>query len=358
MSASFDIRTSEGSYRVEVGTGLLRARLQAAQKSHVILCDRALQSALPQGMEAIVIEATEEAKDLARIPDILGKLKEKNTHRGTLLYAVGGGIVQDIACFAASIYMRGMKWVYFPTTLLGMADSCIGGKSSINAAGYKNLAGTFHPPEAVFIDPGFAETLTAEQKIAGLCEAVKICFAHTGDYFERYLALAPSPLLPSPALGQVISLSLACKKWFIEIDEFDRKERQLLNFGHTFGHAIEAACDYAIPHGIAVGVGMLCALDYARQTVSFTWAGEGRVKRLSEYVENLLAPVEGLGTALARIPASLAFKKFTADKKHEADGYRIIVPDAEGYLERVSLPRTQTTQERIEAIFAAAGRSV
>ncbi len=160
----------------------------------------------------------------------------------------------------ASVYMRGLQWAYIPTTLLAMCDSCIGGKSSINVGPYKNLVGTFHPPAAIMIDPGLVSTLSLEQTVSGLVEACKICYCRGTAAFQEYLDLKPSPSMTEGQIEQAVLLSLSSKKWFIEIDEFDRAQRLLLNFGHTFGHAIEGASHFRISHGIAVGVGMLCAI--------------------------------------------------------------------------------------------------
>ena len=137
--------------------------------------------------------------------------------------------------------MRGIAWSYMPTTVLAMVDSCVGGKSSINVGPYKNLVGTFHPPKQIDIDPLLATTLASEQIAAGLIEAAKICFCRGPASFAEYLGQEPGVGMGTQALEHVILTSLLAKKHFIEIDEFDKKERLLLNFGHTFGHAIEGA---------------------------------------------------------------------------------------------------------------------
>ena len=354
MSASFDIHASEKTYRVSIAPGLLAQTIAATAADALFLCDARLmaQSGLDPA-RTIVLEATEQAKDLANLSGVMAQFKQLGAHRGSMLYAVGGGVMQDIACFVASVYMRGLNWSYFPTTLLGMVDSCIGGKSSINAGGYKNLVGTFHPPEAVYIDPTLADSLSVEQKVAGLAEAVKICFAHEGGFFADYLALQPVAKMAGAALSPVIALSLATKKWFIETDEFDRNERQLLNFGHTFGHAIEAATDFAVSHGVAVGIGMLCALAYG-EAEGYSASGAARTEQLRAHVRTLLAQVPGLTAALARLDSALAVEKFTADKKHDSAHYWIIAPNADGFLRRVALPKNDASRARIQQLFTTA----
>ena len=354
MSAAFDIHASEKTYRVAIAVGLAEQVIASAPSDAVFMCDAVLRPRLScDPSRTIVLEANEITKDLDNLSAVMAQLKKCSAERNTMLYAIGGGVVQDVACFVASVYMRGVPWVYMPTTLLGMVDSCIGGKSSINAGGYKNLVGTFHPPEAVHIDPNFASSLSAEQKVAGLCEAVKICCAHTGDAFTNYLALSPNASMDAAALAEVICLSLTTKKWFIEIDEFDRNERQLLNFGHTFGHAIEAATDFAVSHGVAVGIGMLIALNHV-PIGGFSAIGKARIALLRVHTEMLLSHVAGLRDVMKTLNVSRAVEKFTADKKHTRDCYWIIAANKDGLLQRVSLPKTAASLKTIETLFLTA----
>jgi len=207
----------------------LRARAGA-----VILIDDYLTSVLPEGEgKVIYVTAVEGSKSLEQAAPIVAKLRELGAHRRTHLLAIGGGIIQDVATFVASIYMRGIPWSYLPTTLLGMVDSCVGGKSSINVYGYKNLVGNFYPPTEVIIDLDFLRTLNAEQIVGGLCEAAKICYARSAEEFAAYLADEPAVNMAPAQAERVVIRSLRGKQWFIEIDEFDQKERLLLNFGHT-----------------------------------------------------------------------------------------------------------------------------
>jgi 3-dehydroquinate synthase len=188
---------------------------------------------------------------------VVEQLRILGANRTSHLIAIGGGIIQDIATFTSSIFMRGISWTYYPTTLLGMVDSCVGGKSSINVGQFKDIAGNFYPPEDILIDTHFCHTLQHQDIISGLCEAVKICFAARGENFSNYLAMTDeNGLVKDSDLSKAIELSLLTKKKFIEEDEFDTGVRLLLNFGHTFGHAIESLTNYKVPHGIAVSYGM------------------------------------------------------------------------------------------------------
>lgn len=349
MSVSFSVRSAAGRYRVEIARGLLRRQLRDDRS--IVLCDERFRDQLAGGSRKLVpVRADEGAKSLDAMPAVIAALRGHGATRSTALLAVGGGVVQDVASFAASIYMRGIDWSYVPTTLLGMADSCIGGKSSINAGSYKNLVGTFHAPRAVLIDPVFAGSLSVEQRVAGLCEAAKICYARGPRVFDAYVACRPSFQLGPAALVDVITLSLRAKKWFIEIDEFDRKERQLLNFGHTFGHALESASGFRIAHGVAVGVGMLCALAFGR-ALGRAYRSSA-VAAMEAHLHELLGAVPALDAALREAPVEAAMQAFLADKKHGPDRFTVILPRAGGQLERATFPRDAAHLGRVRATFA------
>ena len=352
MSASFDIVASTGTYPVTVGAGLLADELARAPQA-VVLCDERFAATLAApGRRVIAVAAREEDKDLAAMPGLIRRLRQAGVTRDTELLAIGGGIVQDIATFCASTYMRGLVWRYAPTTLLGMVDSCIGGKSSINVGEYKNLVGTIHPPRAIAVDTTVVASLDVTQRIAGLCEAAKICFARGPEAFAAYLATTPGPSMDDAALERMIVGSLKAKKWFIEIDEFDRAERLLLNFGHTFGHALESASAYALPHGIAVGLGMLCAQELSERLGRRT-ASAPMVPEFLAHLRALLANVPETTAVLRGLSVEAAFKAFCSDKKHGAAHFTVILIDGRGALERLRLPRDEAHSQLIQESFAA-----
>ena len=334
MSASFDrttfeIAASTGAYTVTIETGMvsgppsgeLRSMLSAAS----VIADRFFfEPGLPSfaASHPIWIEATEYEKSLDRAPALIERMRAAGANRSTPLVAVGGGVIQDISAFVASVYMRGLSWSYVPTTVLAMVDSCIGGKSSINVGPYKNLVGTFHPPEHIYIDPALAESLPRDQFASGLIEAAKICFCRGEDAFNSYLACGPAVDMPTSQLRKLVETSLLAKKHFIEIDEFDKKERLLLNFGHTFGHAIEGASNYGIPHGIAVGIGILCSLAFQR----------------------------GRGVRFDGVPRVTLFE--ASDKKHSADRYTLILVNGSGEVQLERMDRTPKLQAALRSAIA------
>ena len=354
MPEFFEISASSGRYRVMVGSGLILDALRQNADAIILIDDR-LVGAMPSSeRKAIHVTATEGNKSLEQAAPIVAKLRELGAHRRTPLLAIGGGIIQDIATFVASIYMRGIPWSYLPTTLLGMVDSCVGGKSSINVYGYKNLVGNFYPPTEVIIDLDFLRSLNAEQMIGGLCEAAKICYARSAEEFAAYLADAPAVNMAPVQAERIVIRSLRCKQWFIEVDEFDQKERLLLNFGHTFGHALEAGTEFRISHGVAVGIGMVVAEEYAKQQALLEPTGAECVKRLTGHVELLLEELPQLADELRSLNIDLITEKFDNDKKHLSDQYRIVVPKGNGMLELVTVARTGQGGATIKNAYRAA----
>lgn len=208
----------------------------------------------------LLIDATEENKVIESALTICEKITNIPAKRNSVLISVGGGIIQDITGFVANIMYRGIKWIFIPTTLLASCDSCIGGKTSLNYKKYKNLLGTFYPPDDIYICPQFFMTLTEGDFKSGLGEVIKFNLMDGNDGLVRITkqidALLAREFL---TMNEAVRNSLNYKKAFIEEDEFDKGERIKLNFAHTFGHAIETVTNYQIPHGTAVAIGMIMA---------------------------------------------------------------------------------------------------
>lgn len=221
----------------------------------------------------ILIDSQEHNKSIDYSIKLIEKLISYNVNKTFLLYAIGGGIVQDLVGFIASVYYRGIKYILVPTTLLAMADSCIGSKTSINFFNYKNMLGTFYPPEEILIDSSFLNSLNRLDYISGLGEIFKLAIIGGCDYlykFEADLKLILAEPINLEIINKHILTSLEIKKIYIEQDEFDYGVRNKLNFGHLHAHSIESSFDYKIPHGIAVILGVLASIkiSYDKDLIS------------------------------------------------------------------------------------------
>jgi 3-dehydroquinate synthase len=314
------VRSSSGTYGVHLGPGGFASAL--SRGGDVVVVDAGLRHLVPpRDLPVLDVEASEAGKTLAGCERLIVGLIEAGVRRGDHLLAVGGGAVQDIVTFVADVYMRGLAWTYVPTTLMSMADSCIGGKSAINVGTVKNLVGGIHPPDSVIIDPAFLGSLSPSALAAGLSEAAKIAYCRGPEAFEGYLERYDRFEADPTALIEHV---LRAKTWFIEIDEHDVKERRLLNFGHTFGHALETAVDHTLSHGLAVATGMLCAIRHPA-------SGAGpQVEALESHCRALLACVPDLADSLARFDAERFELAFRSDKKHGSSTFRLILPTAHG----------------------------
>ncbi len=214
--------------------------------------------------DVLVLSDGESYKNMAEWQKIFTALIEKNHNRSTTLIALGGGVIGDMTGFAAACYQRGVHYIQIPTTLIAQVDSAIGGKTGINHPLAKNMIGAFHQPRCVIVDIDTLNTLPSREFVAGLAEVIKyglICDAFFFHWLENHISLVMAK--EPDALMHVITTCVAHKAAIVAEDERDQSgKRQLLNFGHTFGHALEALHDYQhLLHGEAVAIGMLMAAE-------------------------------------------------------------------------------------------------
>lgn len=289
------------------------------------IADRRFESILHFSDNVFFVDAIESCKNLNTVDLAIRAMVENQVNRTSHLVVIGGGLIQDVGTLIASLYMRGIEWTYIPTTLMSMVDSCIGGKSSINVANYKNIVGNIYPPQEVQIYTDFTSTLSAIDITAGELEAIKICFARGQNSFDKFVQLLDDSKTNPSALPGLISHVVNSKKHFVEEDEFDKGIRQLLNFGHTFGHALESASNYRIPHGVAIGIGMLAAKDFVKSDPN------DYHERLVKNVLKIFSRIPDLLPQLIEsVDFSLFETVFKADKKHTAENFALIVPVMEG----------------------------
>ena len=343
MSTLQQIRVGGAApYAITVGPGLLGdgAALTAALRGRqaLLVSDShvaplyaegvraALLAARPEvRVETFVLPAGEASKTLAGFGDAINALATLGARRDACVYALGGGVVGDLAGFAAACWMRGIDCVQLPTTLLAMVDSSVGGKTAVDLPAGKNLVGAFHPPRAVLADTTTLRSLPDRELRAGLAEVVKYGAIIDAPFLD-WLAGHAGALLEreDAALAEAIARSCAHKAAIVERDPFEHGERALLNFGHTFGHAIETEQAYdGLSHGEAVAVGMVLA---ARLSTRLGLAGDADADALCRLLEGF-----GLPVALPRglDPAALV-AHMRMDKKALASGLRFVLWDGAG----------------------------
>jgi len=257
--------------------------------------------------------------------------------------------VQDITCFIASTLLRGLAWRFVPTTLLAQADSCIGSKSSINLGATKNILGTFNPPQTIFIDVGFLETLDEKDIHSGVGEILKVHAIAGIAAFDRLATDFDRLFSDRAVLLKYVRAALCIKQPYIEQDEFDRGIRNNFNYGHSFGHAIESATRYAVPHGIAVTIGMDMANYIAMKrgllpAEHFHRMHPALSRNYGEY-------------AATPIPEDVMFSALMKDKKNTSTMLRLIFPvGADAAIQRVQVPPDKAFRAQCADFFTELAR--
>lgn len=328
-----NVKSGNFTYSVLVGKGLLgrvKDELNLQRKVLVVTDDGVPSSYAETILKACkepylyVIKQGEESKNIRNLTDILSFMVDKDFTRTDCVVALGGGVVGDLSGFAASVYMRGIDFYNVPTTLLSEVDSSIGGKTAIDFKGLKNIVGSFYPPKKVLIDPLTLKTLSARQIHAGLAESIKMAACFDPELFAK---IRDSQNLFDD-IEDIIVSSLKIKKDVVEKDEKEKGLRKALNFGHTFGHAVEAHEEGKLLHGECVSIGMMfCA---------------------SEEVKDLLRPVLKkydlpYGTD---IPASELVPYIQHDKKASGDVVSLVEVNKIGTFEIVPAKISDLKEKR------------
>ena len=321
------IHTKHGGYQVTIERGALKRAAELAEIGGraFIVTDSGvpevwvdvLRAQFP-GADVFVFPQGEASKNLAVYEELVTDMLDCGVSRNDTLIALGGGVVGDLAGLAAATYMRGIRFINIPTTLLAQVDSSIGGKTGVDLAGVKNIIGAFLQPAAVIIDPDVLSTLSQRQIANGLAEAVKAGLIRDPELFGIFES---GNIMD--CLEEIIYRSLKVKKDIVETDEFESGERKLLNFGHTFGHACESLFgpgEYL--HGECVAIGMMTAIENAELK-----------ERLRKVLEKL-----GLPTSCSADPDRI-LELIRRDKKADHGLIDIVRVDepGNGYVERIGI---------------------
>ncbi len=325
---------------VFIGRGAL-SKLSEIRENKVIIKSKALKIDLSavlgdQRFLMIEIQDGEEAKSLDSIIEILQRMIDYGIRRNHYVVALGGGTVTDVAGFVASIYMRGLKLINIPTTLLGMVDASIGGKNAINFRSVKNVIGTFYQPSIIIDDLNFLDTLPQEELRKGLAEVIK--YALTLDYsLYTFLTEHKDAILSkdTEVMEDLVSRSVTDKLSIVKEDEREERGiRIVLNFGHTIGHAIEAGSDFKIPHGYAISVGMVCE---AKMFEELGYAEEGVVEDTIWLLSQYDLPID-VSKLSYPIDINKALEALRLDKKSKDDVVIMPTPVRIGEWKRVEVP--------------------
>jgi len=312
------INANSGPSRILIGERLENLQRYIPVTKPIIITDVNVGKLYPldsMAAEVITIGTGEEIKTLDTVQEIYAQLLSSRVDRSSFIVGMGGGIVCDIAGFVASTFLRGVRFGFVATTLLAQVDASVGGKNGVNFKGYKNMVGLFHQPEFVICDPELLKTLPPKEISCGLAEIVKHGAIADADLFAYLEQHAQDILaLDSQAIEKLVQASVRIKSSIVNRDETEKGERRLLNFGHTFGHAIEKVTGVA--HGEAVSMGMLIAsaLSVKRGLLS---AEEDQ--RLRVVLKNLKLP-----TRLETQPQNI-LDAIAKDKKREGDRIHFVL---------------------------------
>lgn len=271
----------------------------------------------------LVFHLGERRKTLRTLERVLDGLAEVRTDRETAVVGVGGGVASDLFGFAAATYMRGVPYAHVSTTLLAMVDASIGGKTGVDLAAGKNLAGVFRQPILSYADVGALATLPYRHLREGLAEVVKAGIIEGGDFFDALETLAPHAFWRWP-WETIVADAIEVKRMIVADDPLERGDRELLNLGHTFGHAIERASNYRVSHGAGVSIGLRAAGLLALRTGRFTQDEHLRVLAL---LTLLRLPMT------TRVDSDLVLRAMLSDKKARNGALRFVLPRAIGDVE-------------------------
>lgn len=356
QSGNFEVQSIPKSYPVEFlrETDPIAAieREFAKDGNNLILIDANICSLYRRPnvplAKVLEIKAIEDEKSLLGVLKVIDFLNQNQFTKADTLIVVGGGIVEDIGAFSSAIYRRGIRWVYFPTTLLSMADSCIGGKTALNHESAKNQLALFSNPDAVLLNAQFLKTLAPRDLLSGYGEILKLAITAGGAALEIYEVSTKDGISYSPdKIEPLIRLALLIKKAVVEKDQFELDLRRVLNYGHTLGHAIEAMTDFKIPHGQAVSLGMWLINNISRDLGHITTPKASHLNYLIlRILEKDLLP-------LLREPNLEALKKLISkDKKTLGKKAKLVLPEEPGYFIFKDFELSEENLQKVGNLFS------
>ena len=328
-----NIKSGENDYKVSIDTvdnlNDFIGGIEPKYRKVVIVVDKNVKELYPkvvayENYDILELEATEEQKTFNNLNNVLDFYQKINLQKKDTLIAIGGGIIQDIVAFTSKMYYRGIDYYLVPTTLLSMSDSSIGAKCGINYNDRKNQLGVFNSPKGIFQNVNFINTLKDEDIISGIGEIVKLLITSSKDDFNYLKENIGNCLSNKKLFTELVYKSLLSKKAVIEEDEYESDLRRVLNYGHTFGHAIESLSNYSISHGIAVlwGIDFVNFIGYKR---GFT------PESLYHEIRNLILDIYDVDSIKIE-DVELFINYVKNDKKVDGNEVNIVIPEEIGKL--------------------------
>jgi 3-dehydroquinate synthase len=342
-----DIYSDKGTYElfIDIDTKIINDLLK---KTKAIIVDKNILNLYKNiysfnEEKLIIIDACEDKKTPQEALKICEQIMLKDVRRKDSIVAIGGGITQDLTTFATSILYRGINWIWLPTTLLAQADSCIGGKSSLNYKTWKNIIGNFYPPQQIIIQSDFLKTLHNVDIRSGIGEILKVHLLSGPEsvgLIKKQLSVYNND---KSIISRMIYNSLKLKNEILKIDPLDQGLRLKMNYGHSFGHALEAASNFKIPHGIAVTIGLDIANFVAKKIGRISNKEFDKLHSLilsnlqrSDYID---FEFDNFIEALRR------------DKKNDSNNYNLIIPISYGEVELTTFPINGEIEKILKEYF-------
>ena len=330
MSKAIKIQSVFREYQVDFTSDIKKTLKDFIELGDVFILDAKLASIYPHLTTVVpkenlwLVEPEEASKSYEGVIGLIDSLISKGFRRNHRLFAIGGGITQDVTAFVASMLYRGVEWVFIPTNILSQCDSCIGSKTSINFRQYKNQLGGFFPPSQIFIDTTFVKTLGDWEIRSGLGEMLHYFAVTSSEDVTKFKEQAPRLLSREINLEEMMFRSLEIKRNMIQADEFDKGPRNIFNYGHSFGHALESAIRYQLPHGICVAFGIDLANLVSEHLGLIDRSTRNRIREACAIVYK--------GIEIPKFEIGDYYEALSRDKKNKGAMLGLIVTEGEGVM--------------------------
>lgn len=357
--AGYTVQSSPRPYRIDFAASADPGAFLAADilkhKAPLLLIDRQLRQlyladrAELAHIPTMEIDATEEAKEIDTVLDIVEFMEANNATKSSMMYVVGGGILQDLGAFSGAMYKRGIPWTFVPTTLLAQGDSCVGGKTALNHKRTKNLLGLFSAPRRVLIDTGYLRTLPREDILSGAGETLRLCITGGPDFLAVLEEEMPAFLAgDAEATRRLIATSLSAKRAVVETDEFELDLRRSMNYGHSFGHALEALSEYKIAHGVGVAIGILVENQIAHARGMLSLAERDRMFKVGAQI---ISP--SVRATFAATPLDGVLDLLKRDKKTEGTVLKLATLESIGQMRFIDFTLDADGEQELRRAVAA-----